>query len=614
MSRLPLLDDRLKELRDFVSSTAAEDARPGEVHPDNRDSALNLAHYVALRRQDIRSLQHDLARLGLSSLGRAEGHVLATIDLVRQAVTSLGELPVPEDNEVPVDLTGGDRLLAENAERLLGHARGGRRTRIMVTLPSEAATDQGLVERVITAGAEVVRINCAHDCPDDWRAMVENVRATDRRLGRRTTVTMDLAGPKLRTGAIAPGPQVLKVRPQRDLRGRVVTPRRVCLTTDGGPAEGLACSGDDTTHLPVMDGAWLAQRSVGERLEFTDARDSARSLTVLEVAEGHCLTEVNNTTYFLRGTVLTAPDATTTTVGDLPAVEQRLRLFAGDDLLVVADDEPIDPEALPKRIGCTLPEVFDDVRAGDRIFFDDGKIGGEVIGRVAEGLRVRITDAAPRGTRLGAAKGINLPDSQLRLPSLTEEDEADLAFLVEYADAISLSFVRRAEDVARLQERLADLGHPDHGIILKVETVEGFENLPDIFFQALKSPSVGVMIARGDLAVEAGYVRLAEVQEEILWLAEAAHVPVIWATQVLDNLAKTGMPSRAEVTDAAMAVRAECVMLNKGPYIDRAVDFLDDLLARMAEHHHKKRSLLRRLRAWDPVEDEDVAGEGFKGD
>ena len=71
-----------------------------------------------------------------------------------------------------------------------------------------------------------------------------------------------------------------------------------------------------------------------------------------------------------------------------------------------------------------------------------------------------------------------------------------------------------------------------------------------------------VMIARGDLAVEVGFTRLAELQEELLWLCEAAHVPVVWATQVLQSLAKTGFPTRAEVTDAAHAVRAECVMLN----------------------------------------------------
>ena len=87
----------------------------------------------------------------------------------------------------------------------------------------------------------------------------------------------------------------------------------------------------------------------------------------------------------------------------------------------------------------------------------------------------------------------------------------------------------------------------------------------------MRRPTVGVMIARGDLAVEVGFERMAEVQEEIMWICEAAHVPVIWATQVLETLAHTGRPSRAEVTDAAMSGRAECVMLNKGPYIAEAI-------------------------------------------
>ena len=139
-------------------------------------------------------------------------------------------------------------------------------------------------------------------------------------------------------------------------------------------------------------------------------------------------------------------------------------------------------------------------------------------------------------------------------------------------------------------------------MILKIETRRAFEHLPGMLLAALGNERpAGVMIARGDLAVECGYERLAEVQEEILWLCQAAHVPVIWATQVLDSLAKTGRPSRAEITDAAMGVRTECVMLNKGPRIIEAISVLDDILRRMEQHHRKKRSLLPRLRTSDYV-------------
>jgi pyruvate kinase len=97
------------------------------------------------------------------------------------------------------------------------------------------------------------------------------------------------------------------------------------------------------------------------------------------------------------------------------------------------------------------------------------------------------------------------------------------------------------------------------------------------------------MIARGDLAVECGYTLLAELQEDILQISEAAHVPVIWATQVLETLTKKGTPTRAEITDAAMAARAECIMLNKGPYINKAVQVLDEILTRVKGHSSLKR-------------------------
>jgi pyruvate kinase len=91
---------------------------------------------------------------------------------------------------------------------------------------------------------------------------------------------------------------------------------------------------------------------------------------------------------------------------------------------------------------------------------------------------------------------------------------------------------------------------------------------------------------------------MAEIQEEILCCAEAAHMPVIWATQVLETMGKTGIPSRAEISDASMGERAECVMLNKGPFVTDAVRVLDDILKRMAGHQAKKNPLLRALKAW----------------
>jgi pyruvate kinase len=132
-----------------------------------------------------------------------------------------------------------------------------------------------------------------------------------------------------------------------------------------------------------------------------------------------------------------------------------------------------------------------------------------------------------------------------------------------------------------LHKHLDRLGGSNLGVILKIETRQAVKRLPSLLLSAMASNPIGVMIARGDLAVELGFDNLAEVQDEILLACEAAHVPVVWATQVLENLAKSGMPSRAEISDAAMGVRAECVMLNKGEFIGKAVTMLESILKRM---------------------------------
>jgi pyruvate kinase len=236
------------------------------------------------------------------------------------------------------------------------------------------------------------------------------------------------------------------------------------------------------------------------------------------------------------------------------------------------------------------------VAVGHRVLFDDGAVDGVVERIEGQDLHVRVRHTSRPVLNLRAEKGINLPDSALAIPALGADDREHLAFVARHADLVGLSFVRTPRDVRALHEALDALPRRDLGIVLKIETKAGFENLPRILLQAMRRPPLAVMIARGDLAVELGFERLAEVQEEILWLCEASHVPAIWATQVLDTLARTGVPSRAEVTDAAASVAAECVMLNKGAHLEEALRVLVDILHRMERHHYKKRSIFRRLR------------------
>jgi pyruvate kinase len=214
-----------------------------------------------------------------------------------------------------------------------------------------------------------------------------------------------------------------------------------------------------------------------------------------------------------------------------------------------------------------------------------------------------VTRTPPEGQPLQEKRGINFPGTALDVSPLTDADLNDLDFVAAHADGVSYSFVQRPEDIALLQNELDKRrpGRPPMPIIAKVETQLAIANLPDMIVQAAGANPFGVMIARGDLAVEIGFERLSEVQEEILWLCEAAHVPVIWATQVLESLIKRGMPSRGEFTDAAMADRAECVMLNKGEYVGKAIAVLDNVIRRMETHQRKRSLQLRPLRAWADV-------------
>ena len=169
------------------------------------------------------------------------------------------------------------------------------------------------------------------------------------------------------------------------------------------------------------------------------------------------------------------------------------------------------------------------------------------------------------------------------MSALTDKDIVDLGEVVGPVDMVALSFLRGPEDILVLEDHLHRLGGGHLGIVLKIENRQAFENLPRILLAVCASPPVGVMVARGDLAVEVGFERLSEVQEEILWLCEVAHVPVIWGTKFLEGILK-GAPSRAEVSDAVMSSRAECAMPTKGPYITETVQFLSGILSRMDTH------------------------------
>ena len=602
LHELEELRSELKELEQLSATTLQH------VNPLHLASTINLVHYLGLRRRDMRSLQERLGAVGLSSLGRMESHVFAhlnaIIDLLRCA---LGKNSA--DKILPNTEAAGAAQLESNTNNLFGKPPSHRRVRIMVTMPGEVADDYSLIKDMLVQGMDCARINCAHDDPEIWARMIEQINLARRETGRHCRILMDLGGPKLRTGEIAQGPAVLKWKPQRDMYGNVVAPARIWLHPEGdaspSPAPADAC-------LPVY-GDWLAKVASSDIIELTDARGSLRTLQVVDQVGAGFWAESNQTTYVTPGielNLLRVPISGhprrvghTGMVGALPPLPESIRLHIGDSLIITREPLPGKPAQFDASgrllraasIACSLSEVFRTVQPGERILIDDGRIGGVIRSVSKNKMVVEITQASEGGEKLLAIKGINLPDSRLELDGLTAQDIEHLEFIVQHADMVGLSFVRNPADIELLQKHLQRLDAGKLGIVLKIETRAAFENLPELLFTLLHSPTVGVMIARGDLAVECGYERLAELQEEILWLAEAAHLPVIWATQVLEGLSKSGKPSRAEITDAAMGVRAECVMLNKGAHIIEAIQTLDDILHRMQSHQQKKSSLLRRL-------------------
>jgi pyruvate kinase len=239
--------------------------------------------------------------------------------------------------------------------------------------------------------------------------------------------------------------------------------------------------------------------------------------------------------------------------------------------------------------------VIDSLEAGERVLFDDGMILCVVKKKfdskaLLEGLRI-----SSKKPLLKAEKGINFPDTILHTPSLTDYDRACLPFVCNHADTVGFSFVRTREDLQKLRQELKVITEKSPFIILKIETQEAVRNFPSLLLEGLTDENMGVMIARGDLAVEIGFERMVEVQEEISWLCEAAHVPVIWATQVLESLHKSGLATRAEITDAGRAAMAECIMINKGAHTLQVLKSLRDIAQRSQGLKRKNRLLFRPL-------------------
>lgn len=570
-------------------------------------SACNLAHYLAMRQFDLRHLQDRLAQAGLSSLGRAEASVLSTLDSlidVLKRATDKHYLP-GEKTPSEYGFSRGQQLLEQHTIELFGPFHEHVRAHVMVTLATEASWDYTLVSSLLEKGMICARINCAHDDPVIWQGMIRNVNRAETEMGRPCRILMDLAGHKIRTGPIALGPSIHHILVQKDRTGKVVAPGHLILTTDSSESPSV----DNSLFRVSIPKPLHKKLAPGMALGFIDNRNKQRYLKVEKaLSDTDWLVSCEKSAYLVSGCTLTLTTTQQTdtresfALGEFAGEPLDIRVFKNQLLLLTTGDidgKPVEyaEQVLihPAQIGCTLSSLIEKLEIGQPVWIDDGKLGAVVEAVTEQGALLRITVAKASGVRIQSDKGINFPEAEFNLSPLTPKDLTDLDFVCAHADLVGFSFVETLAGMEDLMFELAKRNVSELPIIAKIETNRAVKNLPDIILGTIGRHNLGIMIARGDLAVELGSARLAEIQEELLWLCEAAHVPVIWATQVLESIAKKGTRSRPEFTDAAMAVRAECVMLNKGPYILDAIEALVNVMVRMHEHQRKKFSRLRAL-------------------
>lgn len=576
----------LKSLEAHVCHTANEWKHWLDGVDDRyRLSARNLLRYVALRQKDLRKLQIELGNYGLT-LSQCERHVLRNLREVIARTDLTAELKEPDQSET-ISWSEAKHLLHTHSRAVFGLPEklapaSEPHQAIMVT----ASFPLSLAEcrDIIAAGATVLRINTAHDTPDEWRTMCDNWREASAASGRSTRIMTDIAGPKLRTGRVRMPSPVLKFKPLRAYDGAVLKPFRVRL--ENGPECQI---GDDYWVIPHL--------SPGGKIILRDSRGRQRSFDIQEDPD-ELFIQGERTCYLKKDCVLKCISASGETasyrVSKIIGGESEGFLSSGDRLQLLSPQAYEQAKTALPLVECLEPNIFKELHVGQIVSFDDGRINCRVTAVSNAAAELAVEQSVKSNVRLRSDKGINTPGMTPSLPLLSPEDLIALRFALEHTDIVSFSFIRNPSDIETISKALSELTAPaDFPVILKIETADAFSNLPAILLTAMRHYPVSLMIARGDLAVEVGYMRSGEVQEQILSLAEAAHIPVVLATEVLSNLLSSGSPSRAEVTDAAMSVRAECVMLNKGPFVVEAVRSLRDILLRMQLHRYKNLEIFR---------------------
>lgn len=250
-------------------------------------------------------------------------------------------------------------------------------------------------------------------------------------------------------------------------------------------------------------------------------------------------------------------------LGDLQGPKIRIGAFADHEAMMPDGHELVftthECDCTADRLYITYPEFARDVKAGEDLLLDDGKLLFRVIEtNGVDEVKARVI----HGGILSGKKGVNLPNTIVSLPSLTEKDKRDLAFILEHElNWIALSFVRKADDIRHLKSVIHEFAEPENmpGIIAKIEKPEAVKNMDEIIAEA-----DGIMVARGDLGVELPLEQVPLVQKKLIRKCNQLSKPIIVATQMMEGMINNIRPTRAEVNDVANSVLdgADAVMLS----------------------------------------------------
>jgi pyruvate kinase len=433
---------------------------------ENKCSRDNLLCYLALRKHDLSDLQLRLAEQGLSSLGMLEGEVLVSIE---QVLKHFGIRPGNTSSLCKINSKSAGLLLGKRSKLIFGSPAKGRRTYIMVTLDSSDIYQHELLEQLLENGMDIARINCAHNTDREWNSIIKAIREAEERLIQREKVTrsrcmilMDLGGPKIRTGPMDLKVRPLKISVPKNLYGRAVRFVEGFLDTEASYTELVNQVKEPSTFVIAIstgNDRGLGSLQKDQKITFKDARDDRqRTITVLErISPTRVRIGLEQTAYLKEGIKLECQTNSNNNkkcsfrVRATKPQPIELKVEAGNELRLYRDarlgHSGAGSDGKPAAISCTHPEVLDQVRIGHRIFIDDGKI--EALVRSSNEQYLGLEIISPKGitTTIKSNKGINFPDSSLKMPALTPDDIRNLGFVVEHADMVGLSFVHRPEDL-----------------------------------------------------------------------------------------------------------------------------------------------------------------------